>query len=111
MLIVRLMRRKKNLCIRESTVGINNLSRRVSVPYGIDERVSMTAIENFTPSAVITAEQDRLLSVLQARERLGVSHTTIYALFKDGSLPSLHIGRSRKVRLSAVMAFMDRAGR
>lgn len=51
-------------------------------------------------------EQERLLSVREARQKIGVSHTKIYDLFKDGSLKSIHIGRSRKVPLSVVLAFM-----
>lgn len=60
-------------------------------------------------SPAIAADQDRLLSVREARDRLGVSHTTIYNLFNRGELQSLHIGRSRKVRLSTLNAFMNGA--
>lgn len=58
-------------------------------------------------SPAVAADQDRLLSVAEARQKLGVSHATVYNLFKRGALPSLHIGRSRRIRLSDVVAFMS----
>lgn len=57
-------------------------------------------------SPAVAADQDRLLSVAEARQKLGVSHVTVYKLMNTGVLPNLHIGRSRRIRLSAVMALM-----
>lgn len=51
-------------------------------------------------------EDERLLSVRETRARLGICPATLYKLFNSGALPSLTVGRSRKVRLSVLTEFM-----
>ena len=50
----------------------------------------------------------RLLSVPEACAFLRVSRTVMYALMQRGELPSLTIGRSRRIRLDALVAFVER---
>ena len=54
----------------------------------------------------LPVEADRLVSVAEVRHRLGVCQATAYKLFNSGALPSLMVGRNRKVRLSTLLAYM-----
>jgi excisionase family DNA binding protein len=49
-----------------------------------------------------------LLTIEQAAERLAVSRTTMFALIRDGVVPSVLIGRYRRVPLSELVAYIER---
>ncbi len=49
----------------------------------------------------------RLLSADELARELGVGRTTAYALLWSGQIPSMKIGRLRKVRREDVQAFID----
>lgn len=49
---------------------------------------------------------ETMLTVEQAAEALALSRTKTFALLKDGSLRSVKIGRSRRVPVSALEAFI-----
>lgn len=44
----------------------------------------------------------------QAAEMLGLSRKKIYDLMADGSIANFHIGRSRRIKVSELQAFVDR---
>jgi excisionase family DNA binding protein len=54
-----------------------------------------------------TEEAKRLLSAEELARELGVGRTTAYALLWSGQIPSMKIGRLRKVRREDVQAFID----
>jgi excisionase family DNA binding protein len=54
-----------------------------------------------------TEETKRLLSADELARELGVGRTTAYALLWSGQIPSIKIGRLRKVRREDVQAFID----
>lgn len=49
-----------------------------------------------------------LLSVSDAATVLGVGRTTVYELIGAGQLETVHIGRSRRVPVDALHAFVER---
>ncbi|SDD18308.1 helix-turn-helix domain-containing protein [Actinokineospora iranica] len=49
-----------------------------------------------------------LLTPEQAAERLGLGRTTVYALIGSAELESVKIGRSRRVPVDAVAAYVER---
>lgn len=51
---------------------------------------------------------ERLVSVADCAERLDVGRTTINKMIQTGTLASVKIGRSRKVRLSSLLAITER---
>jgi hypothetical protein len=53
-----------------------------------------------------TAEQDRLLDMPEVAQRLGVPEDRAYELGRRGLLPVVVIGKYRRVRLSALSAFI-----
>ena len=56
----------------------------------------------------LQAEQTkRLLSAEELARELGVGRTTTYALLWSGAIPSMKMGRLRKVRREDVQAFID----
>lgn len=58
--------------------------------------------------AVTFTPDDRLLlSIPEAAHRIGVSRSQLYNLIAAGEIPTVHIGRSCKVRPSALEAFVD----
>ncbi|WP_353813861.1 helix-turn-helix domain-containing protein [Agromyces sp. SYSU T00266] len=46
-----------------------------------------------------------------AARLLGVGRSTVYELLADGTIPSLKIGRARRIRREALEAFVADAGR
>lgn len=48
------------------------------------------------------SNMDRLITIDQATELLGVSRQTIYRMIERGNLQARHIGRSSRVVLSSV---------
>jgi excisionase family DNA binding protein len=54
-----------------------------------------------------TEETKRLLSAEELARELGVGRSTAYALLWSGQIPSMKIGRLRKVRREDVQAFID----
>ncbi len=60
------------------------------------------------PSAVGVGPSRGLLRVEEAAEWLGLSRTKAYELVYRGTLPSVTIGRSRRVPVAALEAFVNR---
>ena len=52
-------------------------------------------------------ETKRLLSADELTQELGVGRTTAYALLWSGQIPSMKVGRLRKVRREDVEAFIQ----
>jgi excisionase family DNA binding protein len=53
-------------------------------------------------------ENQLLLKVEQAAERLGLGRTIVWGLVATGELESLKIGRSRRVPVEALNAYVER---
>ena len=49
-----------------------------------------------------------LLRPAEAADALGISRSRLYQLIKDGEIPSVAIGRSRRIRPEALAAWVDR---
>ena len=54
-----------------------------------------------------TEETKKLLSAEELAQELGVGRTTAYALLWSGQIPSMKVGRLRKVRREDVEAFIE----
>ena len=54
-----------------------------------------------------TAEAPLLLTATQAAALLSISRTTLYERRASGAVESIHIGRSRRVPVSALHAFVE----
>lgn len=50
---------------------------------------------------------DRLYTVEQAAALLGIGRTKVYELVSSGRLPSVTIGRSRRIRRSALRVYIS----
>ena len=48
-----------------------------------------------------------LLTVTEASQVLAISRSKLYELLNSGHLPSVHIGRSRRIRMKDVQNFVD----
>ena len=51
---------------------------------------------------------DEWLTVAEVMARLRLGRSTVYDLLRSKALPSAHVGRCRRVPLSALRAFMAR---
>jgi excisionase family DNA binding protein len=49
-----------------------------------------------------------LLTVPQCAERLGLGRSTVYQFIRTGALPSLRVGRLRRVAAADLDAFVQR---
>ncbi len=74
--------------------------------------VPADAAENrvLPPPAAATEpiSQPLLLRVEEAAERLSISRTSLYALLRAGEITSVHIGRSIRIPVSTLNAYVDR---
>lgn len=52
--------------------------------------------------------QTRLISVGEAAEIIGLSRSKVYELLADGLLPSIRIGRTRRIDIADLDTFIDR---
>jgi excisionase family DNA binding protein len=50
----------------------------------------------------------RLLTVIEVADHLCLSRSKVYELLADGSLPSVRIGRTRRIAMSALADFIAR---
>jgi excisionase family DNA binding protein len=48
-----------------------------------------------------------MLNVEEARRRLAVSRSTLYLLMREGRLPFIRVGRSRRIKVEALRAFLE----
>ena len=51
---------------------------------------------------------DRVFTVRETRDALKLGHTKIYELLSKGEIVSFHIGRSRRIKESAIEDFITR---
>jgi excisionase family DNA binding protein len=51
-----------------------------------------------------------LLTVTEASQVLAISRSKLYELLNSGHLPSVHIGRSRRIRMKDVEDFVNDGG-
>lgn len=56
----------------------------------------------------LVVDDQLLVTPEEAARRLSVGRTTLYELLSSGALPSVQIGRCRRVPVSALSAFVDR---
>jgi excisionase family DNA binding protein len=54
-----------------------------------------------------SATDDRLLDVDEATEFLHVSRSKLYRLMAQGELPFIKLGKSRRVRMAALLALIE----
>lgn len=60
---------------------------------------------NRTPA---TREDRYLLTVEEAAQKLGISRAHLYTLLQRGEVPSVHLGRSRRISVRALQDWIDR---
>ena len=53
-----------------------------------------------------TATGVQLLTIVEAAQHLGISRSKLYELLSAGELPSVRIGRMRRITLSALEKFV-----
>jgi excisionase family DNA binding protein len=54
-----------------------------------------------------TTSERLLLRPAEAAEVLGIGRATLYALVLDGSIPSVRIGRSRRISVEALRRWVE----
>jgi excisionase family DNA binding protein len=58
--------------------------------------------------ALMENTQRVLLTVAEAAERLGVARSYLYLYVRDGSIPSVKLGRARRIPVKALDQFIER---
>lgn len=59
-------------------------------------------------SAVDVTDELRLITIAEAADRLDLSRSKLYLLIADGELPTVRIGRARRISLADLRAFVER---
>jgi excisionase family DNA binding protein len=54
--------------------------------------------------------QKLLVSIPEAGRILGISRSKLYDLLRSGNVPSVYIGRSRRIRIKDLESFTDQGG-
>ena len=62
-------------------------------------------------SDLAPARQELLLTVEQAAERLAISRSCLYQLLRRGTVPSVTIGRARRVAITDLERYVERLRR
>jgi excisionase family DNA binding protein len=52
-------------------------------------------------------DQNRLLSLDEAKDFLNVSRSKLYLLMESGELPYVKLGKCRRVRMAALLALIE----
>lgn len=65
--------------------------------------VSDSLKQEFSPTKL-------LLTMTEASEVLAISRSKLYDLLNSGHLPSMHIGRSRRIRMKDIEEFVNDGG-
>jgi excisionase family DNA binding protein len=66
-------------------------------------QVPVSVSQEFSPTKL-------LLTVTEASQILAISRSKLYELLNSGHLPSVHIGRSRRIRMKDVEDFVNDGG-
>ena len=75
----------------------------------LDETYSMILNDDLDRKRDVPV-QKLLLTVPEAGRALAISRSKMYDLLNSGDLPSVHIGRSRRVRVSDIEEFVKCGG-
>jgi len=75
----------------------------------LDETYSMILNDDLDRKRDVPV-QKLLLTVPEAGRALAISRSKMYDLLNSGDLPSVHIGRSRRVRVSDIEEFVKFGG-
>ena len=71
---------------------------------------SNEVVEHETRSDRGLAPMKLLLTITEASQVLAVSRSKLYELLNSGNLPSVHIGRSRRIRMKDIEEFVNDGG-
>jgi excisionase family DNA binding protein len=78
------------------------------------EKVSLLSIEDFMQDDIARGSKDLpvklLLTTAEACRVLAISRSKLYELLGSGNLPSVRIGRSRRIRMRDLEEFVDSDG-
>jgi excisionase family DNA binding protein len=55
---------------------------------------------------MVTATGVQLLTIVDAARHLGISRSKVYELLANGELPSVRIGRTRRIAIAALEDFI-----
>jgi excisionase family DNA binding protein len=76
----------------------------------VDEEIRQTYEEKYgEPAPKTWGETPRLIPIVEAAKRLGISRSTCYQLVNDGRLKTVKIGARRLVPVSAIEQFINGA--
>jgi excisionase family DNA binding protein len=71
---------------------------------------SIEVVEHETRSHRGLAPMKLLLTITEASQVLAISRSKFYGLLNSGHLPSVHIGRSRRIRMTDLEEFVKVGG-
>ena len=71
---------------------------------------SNEVVEHETRSDRVLAPMKLLLTITEASQVLAISRSKLYELLNSGNLPSVHIGRSRRIRMKDIEEFVNDVG-
>jgi len=71
---------------------------------------SIEVVEHETRSDRGLAPMKLLLTITEASQVLAISRSKFYGLLNSGHLPSVHIGRSRRIRMTDLEEFVKVGG-
>lgn len=93
--------------LRETTLAeaieVVRANRTTSRLLHVHDDVPVSVSQEFSPTKL-------LLTVTESSEVLAISRCKLYGLLNSGHLPSVHIGRSRRIRIRDVEDFVNDSG-
>jgi len=56
----------------------------------------------------VVSDERMLLTVVEAARRLGIGRSSLYRLLDAGQIRSIHVGRSHRIPVDALVEFVNR---
>jgi excisionase family DNA binding protein len=67
----------------------------------------MATVDRFRPPSELSNSESSLWTAHEVAELLGVSHEYVWQLSREGRIPTVSLGRTRRYRRESILAWLE----
>lgn len=67
----------------------------------------MATVDRFRPPPELSNSENSLWTAHEVAELLGVSHEYVWQLSREGRIPTVSLGRTRRYRRESILAWLE----